>query len=88
MIGAMKTYFVLSMLLGLLSIASPMDHVCKKKIDSGHCLAYIPRYGFSTEKGKCVKFGYGGCEGNGNNFRTMEECRKKCHQRKFIIYPI
>ncbi|WKY05233.1 hypothetical protein Q1695_005893 [Nippostrongylus brasiliensis] len=36
------------------------------------------RYGYSKEKKSCVEFIYGGCSGNGNNFETLEECKKAC----------
>ncbi|EPB74788.1 Kunitz/Bovine pancreatic trypsin inhibitor domain protein [Ancylostoma ceylanicum] len=35
-------------------------------------------YGYDTTKGKCVQFMYGGCQGNKNNFESMENCEKEC----------
>ncbi|KAK6056354.1 Kunitz/Bovine pancreatic trypsin inhibitor domain protein [Cooperia oncophora] len=49
-----------------------MGDVCKMELDAGPCMALFHRYGYSTEKGKCVEFSYGGCQGNANNFETME----------------
>ncbi|EYC10386.1 hypothetical protein Y032_0056g2718 [Ancylostoma ceylanicum] len=51
---------------------------CTLPLDAGHCLAFIKRYGYNTAKGKCVEFVYGGCEGNENNFVSMENCEKEC----------
>ncbi|EPB79135.1 Kunitz/Bovine pancreatic trypsin inhibitor domain protein [Ancylostoma ceylanicum] len=60
--------------------------VCMQPIESGRCLAYIPRYAFDANLGKCVKFIYGGCGGNGNNFETKNECRSACFA--YIPMPI
>ncbi|VDP32968.1 unnamed protein product [Heligmosomoides polygyrus] len=54
------------------------DEICKMKLETGPCRMRDIRYGYSTAEGKCVKFDYGGCKGNENNFETIEECQKKC----------
>ncbi|KAK5972742.1 hypothetical protein GCK32_010557 [Trichostrongylus colubriformis] len=69
---------LLAILFALLTIASSLDAVCRKKIDPGRCRATTRRYGYSTKQKKCVVFFYGGCAGNGNNFKTKEECNSKC----------
>jgi hypothetical protein len=39
------------------------------------------RYAFDKSTGECRQFQYGGCGGNGNNFASLSDCRKKClHQ--------
>ena len=38
----------------------------------------IPRFYFNSTDGKCKEFGWGGCDANGNNFKTKEECEQKC----------
>ncbi|KIH55254.1 Kunitz/Bovine pancreatic trypsin inhibitor domain protein [Ancylostoma duodenale] len=38
------------------------------------------RFYYETKEKKCKMFIYGGCRGNGNNFLTEEECKKKCMQ--------
>uniref|UniRef100_A0A147BFJ6 Putative salivary kunitz domain protein n=1 Tax=Ixodes ricinus TaxID=34613 RepID=A0A147BFJ6_IXORI len=44
----------------------------------GLCKAAFPRYYFDFNSKKCEFFIYGGCDGTGNNFLTMEECEEKC----------
>ncbi|GIX87999.1 papilin [Caerostris darwini] len=52
--------------------------VCFLPAETGPCRASFPNYYFNKRSGKCEKFTYGGCMGNGNNFRTEEACRKTC----------
>ncbi|XP_037373887.1 kunitz-type protease inhibitor 2 [Talpa occidentalis] len=44
----------------------------------GRCRASIPRWWYNVTEGACQQFVYGGCDGNGNNYLTKEECLKKC----------
>ncbi|KAM7535079.1 hypothetical protein Aperf_G00000094537 [Anoplocephala perfoliata] len=57
---------------------SPESGICQLELDPGPCRSSIRRYGFHYMKGRCIEFTYGGCEGNGNNFGSMEECEAKC----------
>ena len=45
----------------------------------GPCRAAMPRFYYEKEKQACEQFIYGGCSGNGNNFKTKEECDNTCH---------
>jgi hypothetical protein len=45
----------------------------------GPCKAYFPRYYYDSKKKSCQKFIYGGCQGNANNFKSLEECERKCN---------
>ncbi|XP_037072380.1 papilin-like [Pollicipes pollicipes] len=51
---------------------------CQLPKDEGECRAYFRRYFFNTETQQCELFGYGGCDGNTNNFRTRKECEQHC----------
>nr|XP_060627543.1 carboxypeptidase inhibitor SmCI-like [Anolis sagrei ordinatus] len=53
-------------------------HVCTLPRDAGPCDAVHPRWCYNWAGRKCEKFTYGGCGGNGNNFRTLEECQGSC----------
>jgi len=46
--------------------------------DPGPCEASIPRYAFNPDTGLCHPFTYGGCDGNANNFETVERCYATC----------
>ncbi|XP_062390150.1 tissue factor pathway inhibitor a [Sardina pilchardus] len=53
-------------------------HSCALKRDEGPCKAIIERYYFNIDTGFCESFDYGGCHGNDNNFRTLEDCENMC----------
>ncbi|KAI4491358.1 hypothetical protein M0804_002750 [Polistes exclamans] len=55
---------------------SAVNSGCNEPITVGPCRASIPRWAFDGSK--CIKFTYGGCQGNGNNFMTKEECENAC----------
>lgn len=55
------------------------QNVCELKVDPGPCKGAFVKYYYNSATGVCKKFIYGGCEGNGNNFRTWIECSKTCH---------
>ncbi|KAL1769054.1 kunitz-type protease inhibitor 2 [Sigmodon hispidus] len=44
----------------------------------GKCRASIPRWWYNITDESCQPFVYGGCEGNGNNYLSKEECLEKC----------
>lgn len=52
--------------------------VCSQQVTSGPCFAYVPRYFFNSTSNQCTEFVYGGCLGNGNNFKSMSECEETC----------
>ena len=52
--------------------------ICELPSDTGPCRALIPRWFFDTRSGKCQRFTFGGCQGNANNFETLEECINTC----------
>ncbi|CAI5762116.1 tissue factor pathway inhibitor [Podarcis lilfordi] len=52
--------------------------ICAFKADGGPCKALHVRYHFDIQTRQCEIFNYGGCEGNENNFLTLEECQLKC----------
>ena len=56
----------------------------------GPCKAALRRWYYNKKAGECLKFIYGGCQGNDNNFKTQEDCEKKCGKKIgniLIDYP-
>ncbi|XP_049527513.1 papilin [Dermacentor silvarum] len=54
------------------------NFACLSKPDQGPCFAAIPRYYFDNSTSTCKEFTYGGCEGNPNNYETVEQCKASC----------
>lgn len=52
--------------------------VCALEIVTGPCDAAFSRYAYDAQAGQCVPFTFGGCEGNANNFATLEGCQAAC----------
>ncbi|XP_040902907.1 amyloid-like protein 2 isoform X1 [Toxotes jaculatrix] len=52
--------------------------VCTLEAETGPCRASMPRWHFDMSQGKCVRFIYGGCAGNRNNFDSEEYCMAVC----------
>lgn len=77
----MKSTILSAALLFFLSpdlVALQGVNVCVLPSKTGFCRARIPRFYFDETSGRCIRFFYGGCGGNGNNFKTSEKCRKTC----------
>ncbi|XP_065917769.1 uncharacterized protein [Dysidea avara] len=53
---------------------------CRLQPESGPCLAYFPSYFYNSSSQVCEMFLYGGCGGNKNRFRTIEDCQVTCGQ--------
>lgn len=51
---------------------------CTLDLDPGPCTDEVLRYGRNPSTGRCEQFLYSGCEGNANNFETLEECVGIC----------
>uniref|UniRef100_A0A2R5L7N3 Putative chymotrypsin inhibitor n=1 Tax=Ornithodoros turicata TaxID=34597 RepID=A0A2R5L7N3_9ACAR len=51
---------------------------CYLPPDSGLCYGHFPSYHYSHQRGDCVQFVYGGCQGNRNRFNSYQECIRIC----------
>ena len=54
------------------------DSVCRLPKDVGPRKAAMSRYFYNADTGSCEQFTYGGCQGNANNFETVEACQEGC----------
>lgn len=57
---------------------------CNLPLHKGACHATLRRFFFDSEEGRCKLFIFGGCQGNANNFETMEECIEDCSGPNFM----
>ena len=55
---------------------------CSQPEDPGRCRAFMPMWFWDPMTKNCRPFGYGGCGGNKNRFRTQEYCLKICGENK------
>ncbi|CAL8080316.1 unnamed protein product [Orchesella dallaii] len=59
---------------------TPPPGACFQKMMPGNCRGFYPRWYYNRKTSRCEGFTYGGCQGNLNNFKSMEECEMKCHK--------
>ncbi|XP_028411079.1 four-domain proteases inhibitor-like [Dendronephthya gigantea] len=52
--------------------------VCALNPEKGACNSMTTRWYYDLRLKKCKTFKYGGCFGNPNNFRTMDDCMMRC----------
>lgn len=67
---------------GVRSELQIFHHSCALKKDEGPCRAMKDRFYFDIDTGRCELFEYGGCQGNANNFETLQECEDMCHVKE------
>ncbi|KAF8763252.1 Kunitz-type serine protease inhibitor like protein [Argiope bruennichi] len=76
----MKTLYIL-LVLALVGAAFAQSDPPKNCVDdkkTGMCRAYFPSWYYNKKSGKCEKFIYGGCGGNGNRYKSEDDCKKNC----------
>ena len=52
--------------------------VCSLPMVVGPCEALFPSWFYNSDSEECESFNYGGCEGNGNRFDSLEACESTC----------
>ncbi|KAM4652732.1 amyloid beta precursor like protein 2 isoform 2-T2 [Discoglossus pictus] len=65
-------------------VITDVKAVCSQEAMTGPCRAMMPRWYFDLGQKKCVRFIYGGCGGNRNNFESEDYCMAVC---KIMIPP-
>ena len=71
-----KILLISLLFLGIASVFS--NERCRLPKQIGPCRGLIPRVWFNRNTGQCENFFYGGCQGNENNFETVQECERSC----------
>ncbi|XP_077192233.1 kunitz-type serine protease inhibitor 87-like [Paroedura picta] len=61
-----------------LSSAQKRPDICSLPKVVGPCKAHQARFFYNSKTRRCEGFIYGGCSGNANNFKTLEECQRTC----------
>ncbi|XP_077162690.1 protein AMBP [Paroedura picta] len=64
------------------------EDYCRLNVDAGPCLSSVPRYFYNATSHTCETFTYGGCLGNGNNFRSEKACLHACRTEASCRLPI
>ncbi|GIX76837.1 papilin, partial [Caerostris extrusa] len=52
--------------------------VCSLAKERGSCHNFTVKWYFDVTYGGCSRFWYGGCDGNGNQFNSQDECEQVC----------
>lgn len=52
--------------------------ICVLPKEIGNCDNSTERYYYDSKDNNCLVFVYSGCNGNSNNFETLEQCKKRC----------
>ncbi|MCL4140277.1 UNVERIFIED_CONTAM: hypothetical protein GTU68_000915 [Idotea baltica] len=45
------------------------------------CRASFKRYFYNASANQCQEFIFGGCQGNDNNFPSLESCKMECEEK-------
>ncbi|KAL3195690.1 hypothetical protein MRX96_001812 [Rhipicephalus microplus] len=56
---------------------------CDEPKYPGPCAGHFPRYYFNNASKNCEQFVFGGCQANGNNFESVDECMNRCWVRAY-----
>ncbi|KAL7990136.1 hypothetical protein Chor_010490 [Crotalus horridus] len=57
---------------------TPVNSTCQLPADKGPCDKLELRWFYNSESKRCERFLYGGCYGNANNFKDINECDRRC----------
>lgn len=85
-INALRLLFLVLLLLHILDVNLLLlvflhnKEQCSQPKDAGPCAEYALRWYFDSERdgGRCAPFWYGGCQGNQNNYESLQECENVC----------
>ncbi|XP_037124185.1 kunitz-type protease inhibitor 2 [Syngnathus acus] len=60
---------------------------CHQPMKVGSCRAAFPQFYYDIVNQTCRSFTYGGCEANGNNFDSLEDCEATCNGVTGSVLP-
>ncbi|KAM9811603.1 kunitz-type protease inhibitor 2 [Syngnathus typhle] len=60
---------------------------CHQPMKVGSCRAAFPKFYYDIANQTCRSFTYGGCEANGNNFDSLEDCEATCNGVTGSVLP-
>uniref|UniRef100_H2Z6J4 BPTI/Kunitz inhibitor domain-containing protein n=1 Tax=Ciona savignyi TaxID=51511 RepID=H2Z6J4_CIOSA len=63
------------------------ETICQQPRKTGPCRALFRRWYFNKKQGVCDRLVYGGCDPNGNNFLSEQECFNYCRAYAHPIGP-
>lgn len=78
------SYYLLSFLL-IFAAFNAFSPICQLPKVNGPCKAAFKRFFFNSETSQCEKFIYGGCQGNENNFESLQECKETCESNERFL---
>lgn len=84
----MKTLQILFLFLNIFLIKTLLSPECQLPKTTGPCKAAFKRFYYNIDKNLCEPFIYGGCQGNENNFQTLNECQLKCFSEERILNQV
>ncbi|KAM7048816.1 tissue factor pathway inhibitor isoform 2-T2 [Acridotheres tristis] len=71
--------------MALAKIKKGKPDFCFHAQEPGVCRGYFTRYFYNKETKLCETFKYGGCLGNQNNFRSLEDCQTTCQDDSNLL---
>ena len=74
----MRYFVIIMVIITMSTVESVPDPRCYLKQEVGPCRGLIERFWFNPSARRCEEFFFGGCGGNRNNFRTIEDCTASC----------
>uniref|UniRef100_A0A3P9QD07 Serine peptidase inhibitor, Kunitz type 1 a n=1 Tax=Poecilia reticulata TaxID=8081 RepID=A0A3P9QD07_POERE len=74
-----------------LNFPFPVDFShCTDEPETGTCRDSFTKWYYDPLSQSCLRFNYGGCEGNENRFDSKEQCMAECHgvTGNFLNFPV
>uniref|UniRef100_A0A2H6MUB4 BPTI/Kunitz inhibitor domain-containing protein n=1 Tax=Micrurus carvalhoi TaxID=3147026 RepID=A0A2H6MUB4_9SAUR len=76
--GLLLLLLYLLTLLAELPPSMGLADICIMPKQEGNCKVLSVRWFYNRRSNRCERFMYGGCGGNANNFKNLQECLDKC----------